>query len=190
MDKAHFEDLNGLLDEYAKRYIFPLEDDYLPLLVAEAKKRIRQVWRLYLIASQTHDQINDLRPRIETLGPMEGSDPPLVLRTWIELTDSLEMYTEAFYLLAWRLRCVIRILPGLKKFESKGVLMVRNHLIEHPEKNKQKGLWGFIITDVSGPVLTRAVPRGEEMLDKGLWPNAVELTGRLRSNLENAIARS
>lgn len=190
MYQTKFDDLTDLIDEYATRYDDFLEDDYLTLLVAEAKKRIRQIWRLYLIAYQTFDQINTLRPEFESLGPSEGTDPPMVLRKWIDLTESLEMYTEAFYLIAWRLRCVIRLLPGLKKFESKGVNLVRNHLIEHPESSNQKVLWGFMISEDNGPVLARAVPISEEMLDKGLWSNANELTNQIRSILKNDIASS
>ena len=67
----------------------------------------------------------------------------------------MEIFVEGFYYLAWRLRNVIQRLPGLKKFESQGVLNVRNHLIEHPEKKDSGVIHGCMSSGnkETGPVL-------------------------------------
>ena len=52
------------------------------------------------------------------------------------LSYEIELHTEHFYYIAFRVRGIINYLPGLKKFESKGIRDVRNKLIEHPDKDK------------------------------------------------------
>ena len=187
MNEIRFDDLLALLDEYSSSYVSELDTENLLSILAEVKKRIRQTWRLHQLCGDLLIKISNLQQEFESLGSSEGKEIPKIIVDWINLTDSLEMYAESFYLIAWRLRCVIRLLPGMKKFESKGVQMVRNHLIEHPSKDRQAGHWGFALSDDVGPKLVRALPKGEEPIDKGLWVNMLELTTKIRTGFRNAI---
>ncbi len=188
MSNLGFEELHTLMDEYASKYLSDTESNYMPILLAEAKKRIRQLRRLLMITFQLSDRIHSLQPQIAAIPPFEGSDPPTLVVELLEATDSIEMYTEAFYYIAWRLRQVIRSLPELKSFDPRGVRFVRNHMIEHPEKHSQDVLWAFSINNDVGPVLLRASGADERALDRGLWPNATEFAGMLREKLEKAIS--
>jgi hypothetical protein len=86
-----------------------------------------------------------------------------------ELADELEFLTEAFYWFAFRLRNVLRLLPGLGSFDGKGVRDVRNHLLEHPEKGQSGVIWGgFGFGGECGPVL-KAVRRGDQT---DVWKDA------------------
>jgi hypothetical protein len=102
--------------------------------------------------------------------------------------DQIRTLADAFYYIAWRTRQVIRQLPGLKEFEAKGVLYVRNHLIEHPEKHphvKPVG-WRFggdigvqLMVEVDGELATAPG-------DPGLYANANEFRDELLPRLSHA----
>jgi hypothetical protein len=188
MTEFGFDDLPQLLEQYAATHLPSDSYSYHRVLVAEAKKRLRQLWRLSGIVLGLCNRISALKPQINALPPLDTPDPPQEVLEWIEAIDSLEMYTEAFYYLAWRLRQVIRTLPGLKSFDALGIRLARNHLIEHPEKHGQDVLWAFTISDTEGPILLRASTSDDRKWDKGLWPNVMELTQRLREALRAAIA--
>ena len=188
MDDSDFSDLPALLERYAELCISSLSDPYHLILVAELKKRIRQTRRLLLTAVDLHAQVVTLRPHITKASHPEHTDPPQEILDMMNATEALEMYTEAFYLIAWRLCEVANLLPRLRNFKCPSVLIVRNHLIEHPEKHGRKGIWAFMVSGTGGPVLARMPQIANSTLDKGLWHNARELALDLRRALQSAIA--
>jgi hypothetical protein len=107
------------------------------------------------------------------------------------ITSMFEMslFTESFYYFAFRLRTIIRHLPGLESFEAKGVRDVRNKLIEHPDKDRDSQI--FIRSFATGnqergPVI-KALRYGEQpnnFPDNGLYINAVEF----ETNLQKVLA--
>lgn len=105
-----------------------------------------------------------------------------------KLTFELELFTEQFYYIAFRLRGIIRYLPGLRKFESPGMRDVRNKLIEHPDKDKDSQVFiqSFQYGNKEiGPVI-KGIRYSDQVSifpDNGLYTNAREL----RENLENII---
>ncbi|SRR6266536_5574845 len=104
------------------------------------------------------------------------------------LSYELELHTEHFYYIAFRLRGIIKYLPGLKKFESEGIRNVRNKLIEHPDKDKDSQVFirSFAFGNIEiGPVIKalRYNDQTDVFPDKGLYVNASEL----RTNLEEVL---
>lgn len=187
MDLSTFDEVYSFLDEYSSLLFSESESDYVSILFAEAKKRIRQLRRLLMIVIQLSERVHALQPQLTALPPYEGPDPRSIFVEWSEACESIEMYTEVFYYIAWRLRCVIRRLPKLNSFDPRGVRFIRNHMIEHPEKHGQDVLYAFHIDRDLGPVLLRAsVPDGK-ILDKGLWQNATEFIDKLKKKLEMNI---
>jgi len=102
----------------------------------------------------------------------------------------IEAYIEAFYWIAWRTRCVLRKLPELQKFEAEGVLTVRNHIVEHPKKDRIYG--DLNIGEPQGPFLKYVQPalkEWDEHPDLGLFINATEFYTNLRIACEEANDR-
>lgn len=108
--------------------------------------------------------------------------------------DELRVLLEAFYYTAHRIRDILRDheeeLPGLGGFEARGVRDVRNHLVEHPSRDK-----GVVVYSVGcgGPVGPRMRflrwsldPPG--MDDAGLHANAKEFEDELERCLTRATA--
>ena len=189
MAEIRFNDLLPLVDKYSSIYDDELSDDYSLFLLAEVKKRIRQIWRLYRIIEDHLNQIKNIVPELTSDNSSEVTDPPDHVMRFMDLTDSLEMFTEAIYLIAWRLICIVRLLPGLNEFEAKGVAKVRNRIIQHPSKEQRKGFWGFSLPAKEGPTLMRLVAEGKAPFDKGLWVNLTELINQIRTSFTNAIIK-
>lgn len=117
----------------------------------------------------------------------------------------MRLFTEAFYFFAWRLVEALTprgklTFPGIKEPNARGVRIVRNLLIQHPEKPKHGGNFRqhLTITD-AGPVLkssvmvirtaTGRIDPNHDSLDRGLFANAQELHGELLKNLQNLLAQ-
>lgn len=106
-----------------------------------------------------------------------------------EIRHEIIFLTEAFYYFAFRTREVLRLLPGLAKFECVGVRDVRNHLIEHPEKQSKVFIVSFGWGGKNGPTVKALRYNYQEdiFVDKGLYINAQEfkenLEVRLQANL-------
>lgn len=120
-----------------------------------------------------------------------------VVRAWAEV----HLFTEAFYLVAWRLITALRLgggkgFPGFAGLRSQGITYVRNHLIEHPERHGSAFRQHLVLTDV-GPVLkstsvvvrsgTGRVEPESDSLDRGLLTNAQELHDELVKRLTGAL---
>ncbi|MDQ3258431.1 MAG: hypothetical protein M3R15_31855, partial [Acidobacteriota bacterium] len=118
--------------------------------------------------------------------------------------DEVRLFTEMFYLVAWRLVEVLNgrashAFPNLRKINAKSIRDVRNHLIQHPDKRRPVPDYQqrLIVTD-AGPVLktTTFLIRGatgrsgpdEDSVDKGLYVNAEELRRKLEACLIKALS--
>jgi len=114
-------------------------------------------------------------------------------RPYQALLFEMEVFVEAFYFFAWRTYYIIRNkscpLPHLNRFKAEGILNVRNHLIEHPEKQSQILTQSFMCGGDEGPVLKNARPDGDtfEIQDQGLWANAEEFKTNLEKLLREAL---
>jgi hypothetical protein len=105
------------------------------------------------------------------------------------------VFTEAFYFIAWRIIYItnynIKPLPYLQglKEKAEGVVLVRNCLIEHPEKTKEKIFMLSYGWGKDGPTLKNARPAGQtfEIKDRGFWINAKEFKDGIEELLQNAI---
>lgn len=146
-----------------------------------------RLWQLSFICEKVlHYEQIVIRP--------ETSKKELCKQT--RLFDEGIVFAEAFYFFAWRIICIVsnetKSLPGLKglKKKAKGVVLVRNCLIEHPEKAKEKI---FIVSHSwgkkDGPKLKVARPPGQtfEIKDSGFWINAQEFKDGLEELLQKAI---
>lgn len=97
-----------------------------------------------------------------------------------------EIYTESFYYFAFRLRSIIKRLPGLKSFESKGIRDVRNHLIEHSDSPASELTNLGFGHGPNGPIVKpgRVMGQTDKFLDKGLYKNLEELLNNLNKKLK------
>jgi hypothetical protein len=127
-------------------------------------------------------------------------NPTTLMDAW----DDVAIFTEAFYFCAWRMIEVLNgggpySFPGLNKVKVPVITIVRNHLIEHPErvKDRQNFTLGLVVLS-SGPVLRslggmietnsqRVVPLPESK-DQGLFVAAEELRGELQHRLDQALS--
>lgn len=117
-------------------------------------------------------------------------------RKLTRLFDEGIVFAEAFYFFVWRIICIAsdktEPLPGLKglKKKAKGVVIVRNCFIEHPENTKEKI---FMISygwdKENGPKLKVARPAGQTFTikDRGFWINAQEFKDCLEDLLHKAL---
>lgn len=121
--------------------------------------------------------------------------PPDLRRVWteeelkrrVDLAFEAELFTDAFYWIAWRLREVVRRLPGLKNFDPVGIRTVRNHLLEHPERHlSATPSRELALSRRDGVILHHRVSRDADVIDEGLVPNASELRDRLTEALTRA----
>ncbi len=125
-------------------------------------------------------------------------------RQFIRGLDEVRLFTEMFYMVAWRLMEVLNgrashAFPKLRKINAKSIRDVRNLLIQHPDKRRPVPDYRqrLIVTD-AGPVLKTTIflSRGatgrsgpdEVSVDRGLYVNAEELRGELEACLINALS--
>lgn len=117
------------------------------------------------------------------------------LRPWEEIT----LFTETFYQVAWRLGEAIGATAGrpgfcgFSGFKPRGITLVRNQLIQHPEQTvPAKGLHGLLITSqgpaLKAPISVVVAATGEsrpteESIDRGLYVNARELHDEMLARL-------
>ncbi|HEY7457694.1 MAG TPA: hypothetical protein VH765_02975, partial [Xanthobacteraceae bacterium] len=97
-----------------------------------------------------------------------------------DILRKINFYAESFYLLAWRTRQAFRHVAGLASFNCPGVRMVRNDLIEHPEKYRGYKA-AFYGVGPLGPMMKN--PRS------GFFPNAREFYRNLLGMLACANAK-
>ncbi len=88
-------------------------------------------------------------------------------------------FVEAYYLLAWRLLEAAKHVNGFEAIakKAKGVVTVRNRLIQHPECNGAYE-WSTAIVGTSGDIKSKPMPTtGEQprFIDRGFANNDFEL---------------
>ena len=109
----------------------------------------------------------------------------------------MEFFVESFYFFADRIRSILshkknNILPGLQKFDAKGVCEIRNHFLQHPEKHGMLTIQSFCTGDEDGPRVKIARTSGEDLppQDPGLWINAKEFKINLEILLQDAVDKA
>jgi hypothetical protein len=124
------------------------------------------------------------------------------LREYVDAWSEVRLFTEVFYLVAWRLREIlhapsVRAFPRLK-LEAKSIREVRNLLIEHPEDGRPAPNFSqsLMVTD-DGPTLKTSevlmqggsgrVTAAESSRDRGLYVNAEEFRVELEAVLAAAL---
>ena len=171
-------------DTYGRAFLLFEEADvrlqqlsFLYQKVRECATEHLEVQRLWL-AAYPHTREADGSDTIEV--PAEEE------RKAAQLAFQVRLYTECFYLLAGRLRELIRKgelpIPGAKLFEAAGVRDVRNKLLQHPEGSDSRVFSQSIMFGPEhGPVLKpiRDQERSGVFLDAGLDVNAAELRDEL-----------
>jgi len=116
-------------------------------------------------------------------------------RAWVHPWSEVRLFTETFYFIAWRLVEILKmrrrralVFAGFRNLQARGVTLVRNHLLEHPDKYGEIFQQNLMVTD-AGPALKgfavvvrsatgRTEPDGASV-DRGLFVNAKELHDEL-----------
>lgn len=113
------------------------------------------------------------------------------LRASDELFNNGKFYTESFYYFSFRIYKILthksKPLPFLEEFTCPGVLMTRNHLIEHPEgasSNAKK--YSYSLDYERGVLLRTANDFDQKVRDKGSIFNSKQF----RDNLIKIIKKS
>lgn len=99
----------------------------------------------------------------------------------LELEDKL----ESFYYGAHRALKLFQKLPGMRNVKAKGVLLVRNKLIEHADYSTRYS-FGF---GTGGPRVRPHGKVGRDVLDQGLEANALEFVQAIRKALGDTSSR-
>ncbi|MBK8210415.1 MAG: hypothetical protein IPK78_11045 [Rhodospirillales bacterium] len=122
------------------------------------------------------------------------SDPRIQAQYPFQTSDELRVLLEAFYYSAHRVRDILRDhgsdLPGVTRFEARGCRDVRNHLVEHPSRDKGVLVYSTACGGPVGPQLRllrwSLDPTGTQ--DQGLHHNAREFEHALEVCLSRAIS--
>jgi hypothetical protein len=136
------------------------------------------------------------------LGSLTATPEPSTL---VDSWDDVSIFTEAFYFCAWRMIKVLNgggpySFPGLGKVKAPEITIVRNHLLQHPEKfkDRQGFTLGLVILS-SGPVLrsvggvarsdTEQIDPLPDSKDQGLFIAAEKLRDELEHRLDEVISK-
>jgi hypothetical protein len=121
-------------------------------------------------------------------------DDPVFLYRWSYARFLTDLCTEAFYYFAHRLQTMLENHEGLMPFidgyrPARGVLMVRNQLLEHPEKTSRVFNRAGSSGGHAGPAIkgSRFVYEPQEPQDPGLYMNAAELKEKVDRAYRDAI---
>jgi hypothetical protein len=202
-----FKSSYDLLNSYCNRLKEKGLDAVEPAFQTEASQRLQQMGFIIdrirklsqrtqhsdLMAQARHEHLMQrVAPHLRDLQAHDGMLERLQ-QTMPMLVNELEIkvLTEAFYYCASRARDVVQMLPGLKKFEAKGVRDVRNWLLEHPEKDASRVIEdGFSFSLENGPVIkgVRRADKVDVFPDRGLYVNANEFATQLEQRLQRLIA--
>jgi hypothetical protein len=142
----------------------------------------------------TQGKYTELLTALNAKSPEEQKQ---IVRAW----DEVALFTEAFYFFAWRLVEVLTgsgafAFDGFSKLEARGIRIVRNHLLQHPEKYKKNFQQSLVVTS-NGPVLktmtvvvrsdTGKVEPEDESVDRGLFVNALELHDEIKERIRKTL---
>jgi hypothetical protein len=183
-----FDNSPRLFEEYCRYQRERADLEFNENRAEEVGKRLVQLNRLLGTIAALDSESRQLNAHITQYARHEeGPEPtPAMFHRMSEIGFDIEMLAEAFYYLAFRLRDVVKLLPGLKKYEAIGVRDVRNHLIAHPKVAVSNS---FAHGSSNGPVL-KAIRSDEHKgmpVDRGLYVNAVEMRDELERRLVMAV---
>ena len=113
---------------------------------------------------------------------------------WVTATFEARLFTECFYYVAGHIRTILqsrsRPLPGLHRFEAKGVRTVRNKLLEHAgEGDNVVTVSSFGFGGPNGPGVKAVRPNDQvgTDVDEGLYANAKEFREALERRLRREL---
>lgn len=126
------------------------------------------------------DKLNrEIAKKLSVFHKAQPQAVELPSRLFLGLQEEQLAFIEAYYLLAWRLIEAAKCVNGFEKLDKKarGVVTVRNRLIEHPEGN---GVfeWSYAIVGTTGDIKLKPMPimAGQpRFLDRGFANNDLEL---------------
>ena len=185
-----------LFEDYRSKINKKKPEGYNSNLANEIHHRLKQLSFIY---EKVRYYDRKIMSPIENLSVQEVQKTPIkdTLKRMRFLDEGI-VFVETFYFFAWRIICITehytKPLPYLKglKEKAKGITIVRNCLIEHPERTKEKIYmysygWG---NDDRGPILKNARPTVQsfEISDNGFWKNAKEFKDGLEKLLQSALA--
>jgi len=194
-EQKFFDSTIKLFEDYKRKMIKEKAGSYNSNLANEIHIRLKQLSFIY-------EKVRYYDRKI--ICPIENLSIKEVQKLTIKDTlkgirflDEGIVFVETFYFFAWRIIYItehytepLPYLKGLKE-KAKGITIVRNCLIEHPEKQKEKiymysYAWG---NDDRGPILKNARPTMQsfEISDNGFWKNAKEFKDGLEELLQSAL---
>ena len=149
----------------------------------EISKRLRQLSWLISNAERLNQNVLDSLPKI-TDSHIKHRRDAYDLNSMFEL----EIYTESFYHFSWR---IIEIIDKHENYSSSKlkrskVLRVRNNLVQHPEKQKEKekSFPMFSTGDHNGPTIKGYIGPDMSYEDEGLFVNAKDFIDRFIETFE------
>lgn len=195
------------LEQYAERLRSVTMSTRADHLIQEVRARLRQLEWLYSRLLQIEASIDESArsslpdggastariKHVFTEASARTSDSAVQASLPFQPSDELRLLLEAFYYSAHRVRDILRDhsddLPGLSRFDAKGIRDVRNHLVEHPGRAK-----GVLVPSAAcgGPVgpqlrLLRWSLDSPGTHDKGLPVNTHEFLSALHRVLQSAL---
>lgn len=210
MHPRMFKTTIELLDEYLRPLNAVPPAGFDPDLGCEARERLEQLDYLVskirdLVAAKMVPDV-ERRANLEAFAEyvrkaresnstvQDGSSPPWpgAFNALGEILE-LQLFTECFYYVAFRLRTIIRNrkspFSGLSNFECQSVRDIRVKLLEH---SHEYGLTArsFGLSSISGPIIKPAYQHkaSRQIEDRGLYPNAEEFKTNLEILLRRAVA--
>jgi len=179
-----FDSTIKLYKAYRSKMIKETPEGYDSALSYEVLHRLRQLSFVYETVRGYNQKVTN---------PISAINDHITNK---KLRDEGMVFAETFYFFAWRIIQIakgnrkIKPLPGLQGLEkkAKGIVLVRNNLIVHPEAKKIFNIsYGW--SNEEGPRLKIARPGGQtfEISDRGLWINAQEFKDGLEELLQNVI---
>jgi hypothetical protein len=153
-------------------------------------------WQVRTQPKFSGDLAHEVGERLEQLGwildnvrKIESEMPPVLDAQWHRDFKELWFFTESFYYFGWRTREVLRSLPLLASFDALGLRNVRNHLLEHPEKQSKIFQRSFSAGGPRGPTIKG--PRQSDQVnvfpDAGIYANASEFVDNLLELLHRIV---
>lgn len=178
----NFQQCAKLLTTFRERNKLPYKTtDIDPINEAISKLKL-----LHIIIKQLRYDEEKERQRTQRNLPILLTSKILPEKYFVSIyTQRTEIYTYSFYYLAFRVYDILRTVTKLG-ISAPGIVIVRNHLMEHPEgKNSRILSYGFGHIGPNGPVVKPGRNQDEKPIhmDKGLYFNAKEFETNLLKSL-------
>lgn len=162
-------------------------------IATHVSTKLEQLKYIYLkIAALEESNNTRLRKIVKRLDagkkPFKGSTSGLPKSSF-----ELQLYAEVFYYVAWRLIKMLNVhIPGFRSFECAEIRLVRNNLLEHPEKGGHIYVNTFISGGKSGPSIKGVRPeyQAKVFVDKGFYYNVGEFLEKMKTKLLLEIKRA